>query len=81
VVSGLLFLGFTFRWAPTRSQGGEGNIKTYFEKAGIHVYDVRITSRGPVCEACDCPPPEIKEILIDSSDKDEAQSLLSSVVL
>jgi hypothetical protein len=68
-------------WAPTRSQGGEGNIKTYFEKAGIHVYDVRITSRGPVCEACDCPPPEIKEILIDSSDKDEAQSLLSSVVL
>jgi len=55
--------------------GDVGNIKMFFEQAGVKVYDTKIKSRM-VCEALDCPSYELKEILIDKNDKNKVEKIL-----
>ena len=57
--------------------GIDDNITSFFKEKGVGAYDVDIRSRGLVCEACNCPSYEIKEVLIDSRDKDKVLKILS----
>ena len=57
--------------------GNDDNIKSFFEDKGINVYDVKIESRGMVCEACSCPSYKIKEILVDSINKEKVSGILN----
>jgi hypothetical protein len=54
------------------------NIKSFFEDKKINIYDVKIKSRGPVCEECSCPSYKIKEILVDSINKEKVLEILNS---
>jgi hypothetical protein len=56
----------------------DANIKVFFKERGIEVHDIKIANRGPVCEACViCDSYEIKEILVNISDKDRIKQILN----
>jgi len=57
--------------------GDDANIKSFFEDKEVKVYDINIESRGMVCEACNCPSYEIKEILVDIINKEKALEILN----
>ncbi len=55
------------------------NIKSFFEDKGINIYDVKVRSRRQaVCEACSCPSYEIKEILVDSINKEKVLEIINN---